>query len=245
MKWARRASLTCIGNMAQCLLTPPLTVFEHMALDEILARGGSTLPVLRFYQWTPGPSVTFGYSQFARSVQAQVKPEQGPLCRRPTGGGMVFHGEDLTFSLIFQSDLSRPKEIYAQLHGAIEKALLEQAALPSARQGAVPAATYAPQTQGKASGCFVNPVEDDLLADGQKILGGAIRRFGEIVLYQGSLQCSSARSNPLLRRAVMAGAEQFLEVKFVVSPAAQEMLKQARQLAVQQYQTLDWTEKFV
>lgn len=231
--------------MTACLLTPPLTVFEHMALDEILARGVSALPLLRFYHWVPGPAVTFGYSQFVRSVQAQVTPGQGPLCRRPTGGGIVFHGEDLTFSLVFQTELSRPKEIYARLHGAIEKALTDQAALSSRRQQAVAAEMYRPQVNGAANGCFANPVEDDLLSDGKKILGGAIRRFGNIILYQGSLQCSCARSNSLLRQAITAGVEQFLGVKFSIKAVPEDILKQARQLALQQYQSLAWTEKFI
>lgn len=229
--------------MAQHILTPALNVFEHMALDEVLAQTVPAAPVLRFYHWTAGPAVTFGYGQFYDSVRAQTPPQAGPLCRRPTGGGMVLHGEDLTFSLVFQTG-HKPKEIYAALHGAIERALLEQAHLASLRQGAVPASAYAPQQNGAAGGCFVNPVQDDLLVNGQKILGGAIRRFGSAVLYQGSLQCAGARTNPVFRRAVGAGAAAWLGVVFKARPVAQEVLSAARALAVSQYQTAAWNEKF-
>ncbi len=213
-----------------------------MALDEVLARSAFTAPVLRFYHWTAGPAVTFGYGQFYGSVRAQTPPQAGPLCRRPTGGGMVFHGEDLTFSLVFQT-AQKPKEIYAALHGAVERALLEQAHMASLRQGEVPASAYAPQQNGAAGGCFVNPVQDDLLVNGQKILGGAIRRFGSAVLYQGSLQCAGARTNPVFRRAICAGATAWLGVLFETRPAPPEILSAARTRAVSQYQTAAWNEK--
>lgn len=214
-----------------------------MAVDEVLAHGINPEPVLRFYHWTDGPAVTFGYSQFYHSVRNQISSEKGPLCRRPTGGGIVYHGADLTFSLVFESDL-RPTEIYARLHGAIENALA-QVNMQSSRQGAVAVSAYAPATNGMANGCFANPVKDDLMADGQKILGGAIRRFGTRILYQGSLQCARARTNPAFRRAVMQGAQQLLAVEFETQPIPAVILNQARALAQSQYQSTAWTEKFL
>ena len=229
--------------MAQSLLTPALSVFEQMALDDVMVQTAGPEPVLRFYHWMQGPAVTFGYSQFYNSVRGQITPDKGPLCRRPTGGGIVFHGADLTFSLVFESNL-RPAEIYARLHGAIEQALL-QAQVQSVRQGAVSMQTYAPATNGVANGCFANPVQDDLLVGGQKILGGAIRRFGTRILYQGSLQCPQARTSPVFRRAVMQGAQKMLAVVFETKPVCAAVLNQAQQLAVSRYQTSDWTKKLL
>lgn len=230
--------------MAYNLLTPALNVFEHMALDETLARAALAAPVLRFYHWTAGPAVTFGYGQFYDSVRRQSAPQAGPPCRRPTGGGMVFHGQDLTFSLVFESKLTRPQEIYAVLHGAVERALSKRRAARLIRQGAVDAAAYAPQAAGAAAGCFVNPVENDLLENGKKILGGAIRRFGAVVLYQGSLQCPCARTDPGFRRAVTEGAAEALGEAFETAPADGALLARARKLACAQYQTRAWNEKF-
>jgi len=229
--------------MAQQLLTPPLSVFEQMALDDVVIQTAGPEPVLRFYHWTAGPAVTFGYSQFYNAVRSQITPQQGPLCRRPTGGGMVFHGTDLTFSLVFESSL-RPTEIYARLHGAIEQTLLQEH-VQSMRQGAVNPAAYSPVTNGIANGCFANPVQDDLLSGGQKILGGAIRRFGTQILYQGSLQCAAARTNPAFRRAVTQGAQHMLGVSFEVRPIAMDLINRAKQLAQTRYQCADWTKKFL
>lgn len=156
---------------------------------------------------------------------------------------MVFHGEDLTFSLILHTS-ANPKDIYAALHGNIERSLMEQAHLASLRQGEVAPAAYRPVQNGAASGCFINPVQDDLLLDGQKILGGAIRRFGNVVLYQGSLQCFGARTNPVFRRAVAAGVGSWLGMRVETRPTEQEALAAARSLALSQYQTAAWNEKF-
>lgn len=230
--------------MAIQLLTPALKVQEQMALDEVLVRADLGVPVLRFYHWTQGPAVTFGYAQFYEDVKKQCPAPAGPLCRRPTGGGVVFHGEDLTFSLIFQSPWARPKEIYARLHGGIERAFWLTGALDSSRQGQVASQAYLPQQNGMATGCFVNPVEDDLLSGGQKVLGGALRRFGSTVLYQGSLQCAGARQRPVFRRAIRQGLEETLAVCFQTSPAEEEWLGQMRRLAKAQYETEAWNLKF-
>ena len=228
--------------MAAIFDTPALTVFEQMAVDEVLAKQSTSEPVLRFYNWTPGRAVTFGYSQFYLTVKKQVPAGSGPLCRRPTGGGIVYHGADLTFSLLFENNL-RPAEIYAQLHGAIEKALVQTHVLQSVRQGEVSTAAYAPAQNGIANNCFTNPVQDDLLVEGQKVLGGAIRRFGNKILYQGSLQYPGARSSEAYARAVQAGISGLLQVSFIKQELPEAILSQARQLAREQYMQASWIEK--
>jgi lipoyl(octanoyl) transferase len=70
-----------------------------MALDEALLEAAASLdrPVLRFYAWTE-PAATFGYFQhyaeIARATQLR------PLIRRPTGGGLVPHDADWTYSVV-------------------------------------------------------------------------------------------------------------------------------------------------
>ncbi len=73
--------------------TPPLNAFEHMAFDEQTVRRRSNAATLRFYRWTDGPAVTFGYAQFISEVDRALAAQYfaGPRVRRPTGGGVVFH----------------------------------------------------------------------------------------------------------------------------------------------------------
>lgn len=226
------------------LTTPALNVFEHMALDEVLVGARPQEVSLRFYQWEPGPSVTFGYAQAISQVRRELVGFTGPICRRPTGGGIVKHIEDVTFSLIFPS-IERPTVIYQRLHEALCAALvLEGISLQMFTQK-LPAVAYAPSQNNRASACFINPVENDLLAEnGQKMLGGAIRRFGGTVLYQGSLQIPHARLNPACKQAIITAVRSFLGSDLHIQPTDAAILLQARQLAQTQYQTKPWTEKF-
>ena len=215
-----------------------------MALDEVLVHARPNEVTLRFYNWTGGPAVTFGYAQFVSQVRQGVAQDCGPLCRRPTGGGVVFHQDDLTFSLIFPSTDS-PREIYKNLHGAVHAALTLSGLTARVFDQKLPAVAYAPSHQHKASACFVNPVENDLLqANGQKMLGGAIRRFGTTILYQGSFQVAGARENPTYKHAITQAVRSFLNVNLQIKCVPPLLLQEAQKLAKSQYNSIPWTEKF-
>src|SRR5688572_7253874 len=71
-----------------------------MAIDEALLEHGRDLrvPLLRFYGWSM-PAASFGFFQRFNDVAAMTQLR--PLVRRPTGGGLVPHDRDWTYSLIF------------------------------------------------------------------------------------------------------------------------------------------------
>ncbi|HOX23947.1 MAG TPA: hypothetical protein PLL10_10810, partial [Elusimicrobiales bacterium] len=189
------------------LESPPLDVYRQMALDELTAEAFDGAHVLRCYRWS-GKAVTFGYAQSLKEVcRALTGPaRQWPLTRRPTGGGIVVHDQDLTFSCVFPAQENfRAENVYAVLHGALQKTLAASGVAVELKQGIVAGAAYAPSNGGLGSACFSNPVPQDLLGPGgEKILGGAIRRYGATVLYQGSLQLSGARSRAQELEAALA-----------------------------------------
>jgi len=96
-----------------------------MALDEALleAVAGLHQPVLRFYGWTE-PAATFGYFQKYAEVERATRLR--PLIRRPTGGGIVPHDADWTYSLAFPPDhewhLLKAEESYHRVHEWIQRA---------------------------------------------------------------------------------------------------------------------------
>ena len=228
------------------LNTPPLNVYEHMALDEMLVRERDGKITLRFYHWTPGAALTFGYAQFVHEVRMQAAAQHfnGEICRRPTGGGVVYHQDDLTFSLIFPS-AAKPTEIYKDLHGAIQAALALSGLSTKLFSQKLPASVYAPSQHHQANACFTNPVENDLLqANGQKMLGGALRRFGQTVLYQGSFQTPDARQNPAYKQAIIRAVRGLLDISLKIEQVPRQTLVLAQQLASTQYNTSAWTEKF-
>lgn len=228
---------------AQGLLldSPPLDVFGQMALDEALAKSKPETFVLRFFRWK-GVGATFGYAQRIAEVERALPPDLARACtRRPTGGGVVPHLEDLTFSCVFPAAGElRPTEIYRRLHAAILAGL--RGTVPGARLAAS-GGRGAPRGPGGASQCFVEPVALDVMAADRKILGGAIRRYGETVLYQGSLQLPEARRQAAeLETALARALAAARELRWVLRGASAEMQAAAAELEAK-YRSADWIRR--
>lgn len=168
-----------IFSELRLIIDGPGTGSWNMAVDEALLRLAS-IPTLRVYDWDE-PSVTFGY--FERVTEIRKLRPNLPLTRRWTGGGLVDHGSDWTYSLIIPAGHAWSKESrresYRVIHQAI-RALLEQAGVGGIE--------IARTDSGVAEGCFVHPVPGDLLLGGEKIAGAAQRRTRDGLLHQGSVQ---------------------------------------------------------
>lgn len=150
----------------------------QMACDEVLLQVAQA-PVLRMFRWAK-PWVSAGY--FVDWKTACQKRPDLPVCRRWTGGGVVVHDGDFTFSLIAPREESwarlRAPESYLRLHEALTNALRESNPGISLSNAAEPA----------GQDCFAGPVRHDVLLHGEKIAGGAQRRTKRGLLHQGSIQ---------------------------------------------------------
>ena len=75
----------------------------NMALDEALLESAPELgrPVLRFYGWLEA-AASFGYAQKYAEIERWTLLR--PLLRRPTGGGLVPHDADWTYSVALPPD---------------------------------------------------------------------------------------------------------------------------------------------
>jgi lipoate-protein ligase A len=159
----------------------------HMALDEaVLLESAPDAVVLRVYEWK-GEACTFGFSQKYADAKAACKNGIEPV-RRATGGGIVFHDGDVTFSLVFPWDRTcAPETIYKNIHRGIHQALKARGTVNG---------MWSPKEKapGIAASCFARAEKADLVdADDKKILGGALRKKGVKGLYQGSLRVAVAR----------------------------------------------------
>src|SRR5580700_418824 len=100
----------------------------NMALDEALLENASRLgkPVLRFYGWTE-PAATFGY--FQKFADVERATQLRPLIRRPTGGGIVPHDADWTYSAVFPPNHEwhslKAEESYRRMHEWLRLAFME------------------------------------------------------------------------------------------------------------------------
>lgn len=154
----------------------------NMALDEALLESVASLgaPVLRCYGWSQ-PAATFGYFQHFAEIEKATLLR--PLIRRPTGGGLVPHDADWTYSLTFPPGHEwhelRAEDSYRSVHEWIQRAFAKLNV----------ATEVAPCCKKTAPGqCFVGHEKFDLLWHGKKIAGAAQRRNKLGLLIQGSVQ---------------------------------------------------------
>jgi len=154
----------------------------NMALDEALLEFASQSgkPVSRFYGWVER-AASFGYSQKYGEVARLTLLR--PLVRRPTGGGLVSHDADWTYSLVFPPGhwwyASRAPESYQRVHEWIRDAFARlniTTELSPGRRKELPGQ------------CFVGAEHFDVLWRGRKIAGAAQRRNRQGLLIQGSVQ---------------------------------------------------------
>jgi lipoate-protein ligase A len=151
------------------LLTGHDTAFMNMAIDEaIMLHQGRVPPTIRLYGWKP-PAVSIGYFQsLEEEVDLEKCREAGvDLIRRITGGGAVFHDNELTYSFITkESDPLVPKEIL-ESYKVICSGIISGLSSLGVRS------EFAPL--------------NDIISGGKKISGNAQTRRNHCVLQHGTL----------------------------------------------------------
>jgi lipoate-protein ligase A len=233
---------------AYLLRTPPLDVFDHMALDEAVledaARSGLPVFYFRIYNWDKShTAVTFGISQKYEDVSAAVRERDGgvtmPLVRRTTGGGIVYHDGDITFSFVFPwPHLTAPSLIYKNMHLGVHLGL---------KTHRIPSRLWSPADKSEAAPaeCFAAPVPIDLVHEnGTKILGGALRRRKGVGLYQGSMRTEGfGEAREVLLQALQDGFD--LQWRSVFNPVSPEpkVAAAAKQLRLEKYAVEGWNKK--
>ena len=155
---------------------------DNMATDHALMENAPTLgvPVLRFYGWTES-AASFGYFQKFAAVEKMTLLR--PLVRRPTGGGLVPHDADWTYSLAFPPGSNwyalKAVESYERVHAWIRDAFNKLGVVTE----------LAPTCRECGPGqCFEGWEKFDVLWSSRKIAGAAQRRTRDGLLIQGSVQ---------------------------------------------------------
>jgi lipoate-protein ligase A len=227
----------------------------NMAIDEALLEIASN-PSIRFYRWH-SPALSFGY--FGRFADVVDYAAQRDLVRRWTGGGIVLHGDDLTYSIIVpRSDpvfAGSSMSIYENVHRALCEALrviakhadLLAVAAVCDRRAIQDRSVHSWEITGRElnatvtdrryNDCFANPVRWDVLVDGRKVAGAAQRRARAGLLQQGSIQQLDV-GNGLAER--FAGE---LSPKREMRQINDEILKRAHAKASQKYATEAWLRR--
>lgn len=184
-------------------------------------------PFFRFYEWS-APSVTYGY--FVDPLEffdpEGVAKHDLLLARRPTGGGIIFHGYDLAFSLIVPS--SHPfyslnsLESYACINQLILSALDSRVELGQ-------------QEATRGGFCMTKPTKYDLMREGKKVGGAAQRKTKKGLLHQGSL-CLSLPIKGWLKEVLKNGEALFTEMEQTSFPLGLSEKEKIKERIIQRLQ---------
>lgn len=165
----------------------PLKGSLNMAIDEFLFQSLEEEPktCLRFYAWRR-PTASLGYSQrISRVVNIDFCQKKGiDIVRRITGGKLVLHDKEVTYSLC-----SSDKEIFppnlVDSYSLISRALMQGLK----RMGLNPSLADAPPefySRGNLP-CFSYPARNEVEVMEKKVIGSAQKRVGPKFLQHGSI----------------------------------------------------------
>jgi lipoate-protein ligase A len=209
----------------------------NMALDEALLQAAPRLgqPVLRFYSWAER-AASFGY--FQRYAEVERMTLLRPLVRRPTGGGLVPHDADWTYSLAFPPVNDwyslAATESYRRVHEWIQCALVSRGVTTE----------LAPICRKAQAGqCFIGYEKSDVLWRGQKIAGAAQRRTRDGLLIQGSVQPPVSLSRVAWHEAMRAVAESKYGARWAAFEPDAALSGRAEELVHQKYSQPAYNQK--
>jgi len=224
---------------------------ENMAMDFLLLRRYPQKHArFRHYGWHR-PAFTFGYSQKIAAVREQLSgdvEEPFDLCRRPTGGGIVDHRDDWTYSLVIPRghplEEARAADSYRAVHATLTAALQKQSVAAAVKTECEPPA------DGKSCGlsgvCFQRAELFDVVhrESGAKIAGAAQKRNKDGLLFQGSLWRPAVQIEivgDILEEDFAHGLAKLLQCEPVPTPWPEFAEGEAEGL-IEQYASTEWLE---
>jgi lipoate-protein ligase A len=162
----------------------------NMATDRALIEEVSADPgraVLRWYSWDP-PAFSLGYGQKPESVLDldRISALSIPFAKRPTGGSLVYHENDQSYSFTVPRENPWGIVTSCDLYRFVSRAWIDgfrvlgiEAAMPPA----TPKARDVPEQARRLCLAFASP--GDLLVGARKIGGSAQRRLKHVWQQQG------------------------------------------------------------
>ena len=225
----------------------------NMALDEALVRADAIRPTLRTYCWTPH-TLSLGYFQEVSKEDLRPFREAGlGVVRRPTGGGAIFHGDELTYAVCWPRDEPgiprNAEDAYGFVHGFLSMALGRLGCI-SAPRGDRRLESDS-RTGPDEFWCFYHSTSFDLASADRKLVGSAQRRTARGFLMHGSIPLAANPRTPLaagagvryeaLEAAIVTAAGEALGRALVPGTPTGEELALAKRLEKERYSREEWT----
>lgn len=217
-----------------CAREPALNMALDVALLDDAAQRGR--PLLRFYQWDR-PAVSIGYHQNADSAPT----DRYAVVRRPTGGGVVYHDHDFTYTVVVPQVhwLTRKDRnaSYRYINDAVSAGLRQCGFTADLSDAEIRSGV-----NRRAMVCFEHPTRYDIVMNGHKIAGSAQRRTKQGMIHQGSIHFGAPLPVPrdVLANALRRGFEQHLRIAFELFVPDDALARRARQLVDAHFGQYTW-----
>ena len=172
--------------------TGPLDGPANMAVDESLLAcfdPAVSAPVLRLYGWHP-PAFSLGRFQDAGQVLDMEKCRAAgiPVVRRITGGGVIYHADELTYSLVCAPRQVPPARTVKDSFRVLTAFLLRfYEKLGLTARYAVDLYPAGSRLGERTPLCFAGREAYDIMVAGRKIGGNAQRRLKNVIFQHGSI----------------------------------------------------------
>jgi len=168
----------------------PAGAGHNMALDEEMLHRymEDGIPALRIYGWE-SPSFTYGVSQKPENdIDVKRCAIDGvQIAKRMTGGGVLFHGNDITYSLVCaKSDIGEPDGVFVSYRRICAFLISFYRSLGLAASFALESEDFHKRCAPHAL-CSASREKYDMIVRGRKIGGNAQKRKGKAVFQHGSI----------------------------------------------------------
>lgn len=214
------------------------TPYMNMAVDEALfLLSEKHSPAVRFYGWKE-KTFTIGYFQKVSELKEKYSllGEKSVFVRRITGGGLVEHGKDLTYSI----SCSKPekyfdkgvKETYKKINSVFAGAI-------EGFEGEVAIEGDRGTSLGRGVNCFREMSPFDIVLGGVKVGGAAQRRTEGRFIQQGSIRLGDSEVKFMFDSFVKLFREEF-EAEIEIEELAEDEIELAEKLCEEKYVTRDW-----
>ena len=180
------------NNKFRFIISQNLSAKANSSIDSALFKAfkKDSLPVLRLYSWQD--SVTFGLSQNPSDYVTLLKEYKNNFAKRITGGGVLFHGHDISYSLIIPTSYIQNKGV-KETYELICSFILEFYSSFGLK------ANFAKDIEeiilSKNAFCQVGFEAYDIIINGKKIGGNAQKRSKNVIFQHGSIPLKTIEKN--------------------------------------------------
>lgn len=175
-------------NNFRLIVSKELSAKNNTYIDKALFKAfhSDSLAILRLYSWEN--SISFGVGQNPCAYEALIKEYSYNYAKRITGGGVLFHGNDISYSLVLPAKFLENKGVKETYEFLCQFLLLFYTNLGLE-------ASFAKDTKGiflsKNPFCQVGFEAYDIIIKGKKIGGNAQKRSKNVIFQHGSIPLKS------------------------------------------------------